>query len=135
MKAKIALITVLCDDVPKMLAFYRDVLGFETLHENHGNYVEMKHEGVRFALCSRAIMSEATGHPTYKLPHQGQGFELAFPLDSAEEVDRAYEEIVAKGATPIKAPELMPWGMHTSFFADPEGNIHELFFFGEPTDQ
>jgi uncharacterized glyoxalase superfamily protein PhnB len=72
-------------------------------------------------------MHEGTSHPSYKEQRVGQGFELAFPLDSPEEVDRAYDEIVSKEATPIKGPEMMPWGRRTAFFTDPEENIHELY--------
>lgn len=126
MKGKIALITVLTDDTPKMLAFYRDLLGF-VVQNDSGEYVELAHEGVRFAICQRGIMHHATQHPSYLTPKAGQAFELAFPLDSLDEVDEVYAALVAQGATPIAPPATMPWGLRTAFFADPEGNIHELF--------
>lgn len=126
MKGKIALITILTDDVPSLLQFYRDVLGFQ-VENDLGEYVEFENAGVRFAVCARSTMEQATGHPTFNEPRGGQSFELAFPLDTPEELDQAYAEVVAKGAAPIQAPANMPWGQRTAFFADPEGNIHELF--------
>jgi catechol 2,3-dioxygenase-like lactoylglutathione lyase family enzyme len=126
LKGRIGLVTILTDDVPSMKGFYRDILGFE-VKEDLGNYVEFVNEGVRFAVCARDVMHEGTSHSSYREPSRGQAFELAFPLDSPEEVDRAYEEIVSKGATPVKGPEMMAWGRRTAFFADPEGNIHELY--------
>jgi catechol 2,3-dioxygenase-like lactoylglutathione lyase family enzyme len=126
MKGKIALITVLTDNVPEMVNFYRDVLGFK-VESDTGNYVEFECKGVRFAACARSIMENATGHASYKQKGTGQSFELAFPLDTPEALDKTYAEIIAKGAMPIKAPAKMPWGQKTAFFADPEGNIHELF--------
>jgi lactoylglutathione lyase len=126
MKGRIALITVLADDVPTMVQFYRDVLGFQVASDL-GQYVEFAHEGVRFAICTRSVMANATKHPSFKLPGSGQAFELAFPLDTPEALERAYTEIVAGGAIPVAGPALMPWGQKTAFFADPEGNIHELF--------
>ena len=126
MKGRIGLVTILTDDVPSMKSFYKDVLGFE-VNEDLGDYVEFVNEGVRFAVCTRHVMHEGTKHPSYRVPGTGQAFELAFPLDSPEEVDRAYDEVVSKGATPVKGPEMMPWGRRTAFFADPEGNIHELY--------
>ncbi len=125
-KRRIALITILTDSVPTMLQFYRDVLGFRVRSEM-GEYVEFENEGVRFAICSRSIMEKVTGHPTFKEPKAGQSFELAFPLKTTEEVDQAYAEVVANGATPIHAPSTMSWGQRTAFFADPDGNVHELF--------
>jgi len=47
MEAKIALITILTDDVPKMVRFYHDVLGFE-IKSDLDQYCELVSEGVRF---------------------------------------------------------------------------------------
>ena len=126
MKGRIGLVTILTDDIPSMKGFYRDVLGFE-VEEDLGNYVEFANEGARFAICTREVMHEGTNHSSYREPRAGQTFEFAFPLYSPEDVDQAFEEIVSKGATPVKGPEMMPWGRRTAFFADPEGNIHELY--------
>ena len=122
----IALVTILTDHVPVLAKFYREALGFEVKQEM-GNYVELQTEGVRFAVCARSIMHEATGHASYAAAHRGQCFELAFPCDTPERVDQVYASVVAKGAAPIKSPADMPWNQRTAFFADPDGNIHELF--------
>ena len=126
MKARIALITVLADDAPALGAFYRDVLGFRPKNDV-GKYIEFESPGVRFAVCARSVMSEATRHPSYGEEAKGQHFELAFPLDTPEAVDAAYADIIARGALAVRPPATMPWGQRTAFFADPEGNIHELF--------
>jgi catechol 2,3-dioxygenase-like lactoylglutathione lyase family enzyme len=123
---RIALITILTDDAPRLTAFYRDVMGF-TVKQDMGGYVEFHHEGVRFAICPRSILHEASGHASYTEARRGQAFELAFPCAEPAEVDRAYAKIVAQGATPVHAPADMPWGQRTAMFADPDGNIHELF--------
>ncbi len=72
-------------------------------------------------------MSDGTGHQSYSAKAIGQRFELAFPVESPGQVDTKYNEIVAKGADPIKAPEDMPWGRRTAFISDPDGNIHEIY--------
>ena len=126
MTPTIALITILTDDVPALTRFYRDVLGFP-IEQGPGEYVEFRSPGVRFAICTRHVMSEATRHPSYAEPRHGQSFELAFPLPASAEVDAAYADIVARGATPVQTPADMPWGQRAAFFADPDGNIHELF--------
>jgi len=126
MHNQIALITILTDDVPRLAAFYRSVLGF-AVKQDLGPFVEFHGAGVRLAVCARSILRDASGHSSYAEAHQGQCFELAFPCETPTEVDRAYAEIVAKGATSIHAPADMPWGQRTAMFADPDGNIHELF--------
>ncbi len=126
MKGKIALITILTDNVTALTRFYQDALGFP-VKTDMGDYTEFESESVRFAVCARSIMKNATGDPSFAETRVGQSFELAFPLVLPADVDRAYAEIVARGAKPIQPPANMPWGQRTAFFADPEGNIHELF--------
>jgi lactoylglutathione lyase len=127
MKAEISLITIVTDDVLGMTNFYRDVLGF-TIQSESPNNVEFNNEGVRFSICSRQIMSDITdGHSSFNEVKKGQSFELAFPCETPEEVEKSYKDIIEKGATPIKEPSEMPWGQTTAFFADPDGNIHEIF--------
>ncbi|MCZ0703825.1 catechol 2,3-dioxygenase-like lactoylglutathione lyase family enzyme [Natronobacillus azotifigens] len=127
MRSKISLVTILTDDVLKMKKFYQDVIGFNTEDDSEHN-VEFESEGVRFSICSRQIMFDITGgHSSFKEDKKGQSFELAFPCDTPEEVEKSYKEMIEKGATPIKEPAQMPWGQTTAFFADPDGNIHEIF--------
>ena len=126
MLGRIGLVTIITGDIPGMKRFYSEVLGFECI-DDLGNYVEFRNKGVRFALTTPDVMYEGTEHPTYREEKKGQSFELAFPLPTAEDGGKAYDEVIGKGATPIKAPEMMPWGRMTAFFADPDGNIHELY--------
>ena len=126
MEGLVGLVTILTDDLEPMKAFYSDVLGFEVI-EDLGNYVEFRNPGVRFAICTREVMYEATCHESYREERGSHAFELAFPVGDPDDVDRVYDEVVAGGATPIKGPEMMPWGRKTAFIADPDGNIHEIY--------
>ncbi len=127
MRAKISLITLLADDGPALAAWYRDALGFRPLADKLDVYTEFEHEGVRFAVCSRSELLRLTGAPSYQEARRGQAVELAFEVDSASEVDTTYAALVASGATPVSSPQDLPWGQRAAFFADPEGNIHEVF--------
>jgi len=126
MIGKIGLVTILTDNVRVLADFYSRILGFEKTYKSE-NYVEFKSEGVRFAVCARSVLHRMTNHAGYRESRKGQSFELAFPVTSSEDVDRAYQEIVEKGATPIQAPHNTPWRRRTAIFADPDGNIHELY--------
>ncbi len=110
-----------------MKHFYHKTLEFKIKSDDNENYVEFENEGVRFALTTSAVMYNATGNPEYTKKASGHRFELAFPCDSPEKVDTQFKKIIEHGATAIKEPAQMPWGQYTAFFADPDGNIHELF--------
>ncbi len=127
MQARINLITLVTDNLAAMTAFYRDVLGFKVKSDDGENYTEFENVGVRFSLTTRTVMEGVTSDDSYRAAPVGQRVELAIACDSAAEVAQAYAEITAKGARPVTPPATMPWGQHTAFFADPDGNIHELF--------
>ena len=107
-----------------MKNFYLEVLGFEILNDL-GEYVEFKNDGVRFAICEGKVMENYSNQ--YKLNSLGQSFELAFPCETPEDVDISYLRIIKLGALGVKDPDDMPWNQRTALFADPDGNIHEIF--------
>ena len=127
MKPQIDAVGYLTSDVARMKAFFVSVLGFEVIFEMEGNYVEFAQAGTRFALSSHEVMKTATGDNSYDEPKKGQVLELMFRCNDAADVDQSFADIVSKGAISIKEPADMPWGQRTAFFADPDGNIHELF--------
>ncbi|MCK8061099.1 MULTISPECIES: VOC family protein [unclassified Fusibacter] len=126
MRPSIKLISILTDNLTEMLTFYKDVLGFTTEDES-GGYIELIHDGVRIALCSKELMYELTKHEAFLEERKGKSFELAFWVATKTEVDSTYKELIDKGATAILAPHDMPWGQRTAMFADPDGNCHEVY--------
>lgn len=126
MKPRINLITIWTSDIPAMRAFYSDVLGF-FVESDMGGYVEFVSEGVRFAICDRSVMREMLGEGDFSAMPSGQIVELAFACDSVGDVDFTYVDLISRGAAPIQPPANMAWGQRTAFFADPDGNIHEIF--------
>lgn len=124
-----ALLTVWTDRLEAMKKFYRELLGL-FVKQDHGSFVEFETRGIRFALCERSVMSSIS--PAFAQAAAGQRFELAFPCDSAEELDQAWQRLLAWGATAIAAPADLPWGQRAAFFADPDGNTHELFVDSKP---
>lgn len=124
MKPEISLITIWTDNIDRMRIFYNEVLGFK-IKNDLGNYVEFESNGVRFAICMRNVMYEYSRE--YEKKTIGQAFELAFPCENPKDVDESFKEIVKMGATPIHEPQDMLWNQRTALFADPDGNIHEIF--------
>jgi lactoylglutathione lyase len=126
MKAQIDLIGIITPQIKVMAKFYTEVLGFSTILEMD-EYIEFKHEGVRFALSTSEVMHMATGDEEYLKPQSGHSLELAFKVDTPEEVDTTFAELVKKGAKAVKEPKDQVWNQRTAFFADPDGHIHEVF--------
>ncbi|MGQ9780534.1 MAG: VOC family protein [Bacillota bacterium] len=54
MGTRFDMIGLFVSDLPRMVAFYRDVLGFEIEWDGNGPYAEFKHEGIRFSMFERA---------------------------------------------------------------------------------
>lgn len=124
MKTQINLITIWTNDIDKMKVFYNQVLGFK-IENDLGNYVEFENAGVRFAICMREVMYSYSNE--YEKESFGQGFELAFPCESPNDVDESFNMLITKGAISVHVPQDMPWNQRTALFADPDGNIHEIF--------
>ena len=126
MGTRFDMIGIFVNDLPAMVAFYRDVLGVEIEWDGQGPYAEFKHAGIRFAMYERQQLPGLLGQPpTYPAGLNGT-FELAVDVPHFEDVDPEFERVVQAGAKPLYAPRTEPWGMRSSMVADPEGNIIEI---------
>lgn len=123
---QINMLSVLTERIDAMRRFYSEVLGME-VGADLGKYVELEGAGVRFALCERAVMSEAVDAQRFGQPATGRAFSLAFACADAQELGSEYQRVTTAGADPVRPPGDMPWGQRAAFFADPDGNVHELF--------
>ncbi|MBN2147643.1 MAG: VOC family protein [Anaerolineales bacterium] len=120
------MIGIFVNDLHRMVAFYRDALGFEIEWDGNGPYAEFKNEGIRFSMYERAQLPSLLGQsPTYPSGINGT-FELAIDLPVSADVDREFERIVKAGGREVYAPRMEPWGMYSSMIADPEGNLIEV---------
>lgn len=120
------------DDMPTMVRFYKDVLGFEiTENENTLNVYLIK-DGTLFMLYERKNFEKMTSRKYEYLKGFNGHFEIALYVDTFEEVDKAYNDAILKGAVSVLQPENEPWGQRTCYIADPEGNLIEIGSFNRP---
>jgi lactoylglutathione lyase len=126
MSTQLDMIGIFVKDIHRMVAFYRDVLGFETDWDGKGPYAEFGNKGIRFSMYERVQLPGLLGQdPTYPAGLNGT-FELAIDLPASADVDLEFERVVQAGGRPVYAPRNEPWGMYSSMIADPEGNIIEI---------
>lgn len=123
---------IFVNDMAKMIRFYRDVLGFEIKEDEKTSNVYLKKDGTLFLLYGRKDFEKMTNQKYGYAEGKNGHFELALYVDTFDEVDSAFADVISKGAEPIMEPTTEPWGQRTCYIADPEGNIIEIGSFGKP---
>ena len=117
---------IFVSDMPAMIRFYRDVLGFEIRECEDTTNVYLEKDGTLFLLYGRMDFERMTGRRFGYAQGMNGHYEIALSVESYAEVDRAYENVIAKGAQPVMPPTTEPWGQRTCYIADPEGNLIEI---------
>ena len=125
---------VFVDDMPTMICFYRDVLGFEITEGENAVNVYLIKDGTLFMLYERKNFEKMTSRKYEYLKGFNGHFEIALYVDTFEEVDLEYEKAIEKGARSVLEPTTEPWGQRTCYIADPEGNLIEIGSFNRPFD-
>ena len=111
---------VLCDDLETMKAFYRDLFPFPVDSESETGLTFWAGD-MLLSLRKRTRYYDGNGVRP-ELP----GVQLAF-LVSPAEVGLCYDQLVAKGVKILEPPTDQPRGHRTVYFADPEGNMLEVY--------
>lgn len=120
------------EDMGKMIRFYRDVLGFEIKEDENTSNVYLIKDDTLFLLYGRNDFEKMTSRKYEYIKGLNGHFEIALYVDTFAEVDKAYEEVISKGAVSVLPPETEPWGQRTCYIADPEGNLIEIGSFDKP---
>ena len=120
------------EDMPTMVRFYRDVLGFAIAEGEDAENVYLVKDGTLFMLYERKNFERMTSRKYEYVKGLNGHFEIALYVGTFEEVDAAYAKAVEKGARPVLEPTTEPWGQRTCYIADPEGNLIEIGSFNRP---
>lgn len=120
------------EDMPTMIRFYRDVLGFEIKEGEDTSNVYLIKDDTLFLLYGRKDFEKMTSRKYEYIKGLNGHLEIALYVDTFEEVDAEYEKAVSQGAVSVLEPETEPWGQRTCYIADPEGNLIEIGSFNKP---
>ncbi len=119
-------------DMPQMIAFYRDVLGFEIKENEDTANVYLVKDDTLFLLYGRNDFEKMTSRKYEYIKGINGHFEIALYVDTFEEVDEEYAKAISKGANSVLEPTTEPWGQRTCYISDPEGNLIEIGSFNKP---
>ena len=117
---------IFVEDMPTMVRFYRDVLGFGIREDENASNVYLEKDGTLFLLFRRRDFEKMTNRTFGYASGVNGHYEIALSVSDYAAVDAAFREVVAKGAEPVMEPTTEPWGQRTCYVADPEGNLIEI---------
>lgn len=115
-------------DVEKMVAFYRDILGFHT-DWTGGNFAEFETASGKTTLFlySRQAFAESIGQDYQPPRGLNQTCEIALWLPSFRDVDAEYERLSKLNVPfPCGSPTTFDFGIRNFYITDPEGNLLEI---------
>ncbi len=118
-------------DMAVMVRFYRDVLGFEIKEDENTSNVFLEKDGTLFLLYRRTDFEKMTDSRFNYADKINGHYEIALGVENYAAVDKAFDEVVSKGAIPVMKPTTEPWGQRTCYIADPEGNLIEIGSFNK----
>jgi len=122
---------VFVKDMPTMVRFYRDVLGFAIKEAEDSTNVYLEKDGTLFLLYRRTDFEKMTNRRFAYAEGTNGHYEIALRVENHAAVDEAFAMVVSKGAKPVLEPTTEPWGQRTCYVADPEGNLVEIGSFAK----
>ena len=127
MPAQLDAFGIIVDDMPRALAFYRE-LGVDLPPDaDEQPHVEAALAG-GLRLLFDTVETIRSFDPDWQPPPDGRHrLELAFGLDTPVEVDDLYAKLTAGGYLGYKEPWDAFWGQRYAIVHDPDGNSVALF--------
>jgi catechol 2,3-dioxygenase-like lactoylglutathione lyase family enzyme len=126
----IHVIGLFVNDMGKMVAFYRDIMGMETNWNGEPN-ADLKAGNCGLIMYGRGDFEKMVSHK-FDYPAGFNGtMEIAFNLDKYDDVDKEYKRLMDLNVKSVFPPTTMSWGQRTCYVADPEGNLLEIGSFGK----
>jgi uncharacterized glyoxalase superfamily protein PhnB len=110
------MISLTTHDLPRSIAWYRDVLGFTVDYQTERDG-KPSSAGIRSG-CSKIFLNQDDGRRGWERT-KGEGFSIAF--DTAQDIDVLADGIRARGGTLTMEPTDMPWGVRMIRLIDPNG--------------
>jgi catechol 2,3-dioxygenase-like lactoylglutathione lyase family enzyme len=118
----ISAITLFVEDVDAARSFYANVFGLPVYYEDP-NSVVFKFGDTLINLLKTGEGHELIAPATVGGPEAGHRVQFTITVD---DVDKACEQLAARGVSLLNGPMDRPWGIRTASFQDPGGHIWEI---------
>lgn len=105
---KIGEVCLLTNDVPRLAAFYKELLGITDTVDDPVHQTLLAEETTLTLYNGGSLKKRQNGN-----------ISLAFTVG---DMDKAYEKVLRLGAQVIEPPAARPWGAVNMSFYDPDGN-------------
>jgi uncharacterized protein len=125
MSAHVTIVTLGVADLAASTLFYES-LGFQKSSGSEDTITFFYAGAAVLALFGRQALADDAG--VSGEGHGYRGVTLAMNLASSADVDVAFSQWVAAGATALKAPQAVEWGGYSSYVADPDGHMWEIAY-------
>jgi predicted enzyme related to lactoylglutathione lyase len=110
----VAGIIIWTDDVQRLAAFYRDILGLP-VHSERPDFVAFEFGAFRLSIGRHDRVTGASRDPFRFMVNLG-----------VSEIQETHAALRGKGVEFLRPPEQESWGGWIATFSDPDGNILQL---------
>ena len=122
---RVTMITLGVKDLAASRAFYK-ALGWVESSRSQETIAFFQLEGAVLGLYS--LEDLAKEWPLNGAPQGVGAMTLAQNFETQADVDEAFANALACGATPLKQPEPVFWGGYSGYYADPDGHVWEALY-------
>lgn len=122
---RVTAVVLFVQDFQTCLTFYRDTLGLPVA-QLESRFAAFKMQDQDFAIIEMSEASEMVKVADSEFEPQTGKTDRVLLCTRVENVDVAYEQLIAKGVEFTMPPTDQYWGLRTAFFKDPEGNLWEI---------
>jgi lactoylglutathione lyase len=122
--SNISAVVLFVDDLDQCRTFYQDVLGLDFNFSDDASY-GFKLGSTDFIVLKTSAAAAMVTEEAMALHTPGN--HRALLCVGVEDVDAEYKKLTEKGVKFINPPKDQAWGRRTAYFADPEGNLWELW--------
>lgn len=118
-------ICLIVPDLDRSIAFYEKI-GFPLRRRNEG-FADFDAAGTTLALWEGKHLGEHVGFAEANFAQPSHHVMTAMRVAGDDVVNAVYDDLRGKGIADLKAPKIYEWNAYALYFADPDGNIWEIY--------